>query len=140
MKSAISTTFAWYVMKIKRWTLIFRRSNKNATHWEEEHCMTSFCANSTIVQQLKTKKKTKGRWTGWWFTAVHATLANQQPQYLREVHKSAPKRLSKVWTYDITVATVCSPQLYTKLFHSLHTIMGGINDLRHCFSFQNVQS
>ena len=46
-------------MKIKRWTLIFRRSNKNATHWEEEHCMTSFCANSTIVEQFKTKKKQK---------------------------------------------------------------------------------
>ena len=86
-----------------------------------------------ISTEVENQNKTKGSWTGWWFTAVHATLANQQPQYLREVHKSAPKRLSKLRTYDITVATVCSPQLYTKLFHSLHTIMGGTNDLQQCF-------
>lgn len=90
--------------------------------------MTSFCANSTIVQQLKTKKKQKvdGQDGG---LLVHATLADQQPQYLREVHKSAPKRISKVWTYDITVANMSSPHLYTKLSHSFHTIMGGTYDL-----------
>ena len=49
-----------------------------------------------ISTEVENQNKTKGSWTGWWFTAVHATLANQQPQYLREVHESAAKRLSKV--------------------------------------------
>ena len=48
------------MLKIKRWILIFTKTNKNATHREEEHCMTNFCANSTEVENQK-KQKVVGR-------------------------------------------------------------------------------
>ena len=89
------------------------------------------------VQKLKTQNKQKiiGQ-DGSMHRSCHPPYLQppryKQSQYVGEIRKRDPK----LWKYEPTTPLVASrsrTHLYNKLSHSLHTIIGGTNGLRHCF-------